>query len=67
MDYIMCLTSFKVKITFFYLTGENTLKFDKTRKIPLLSEVIKATKDDELVMYLNVSELQTSFSTFRRS
>ena len=65
----MCflVTSFKVKITFFYLTGENTLKFDKTRKIPLLSEVIKATKDDELVMYLNVSELQTSFSTFRRS
>lgn len=35
--------------------GKNApLKFDKTRKIPLLSDVIKATKDDDLVMYLNI-------------
>ena len=59
MDYILCflVTLFKVKITFFYSSGENTpIKFGKKRKIPLLSEVIEATKDDELVMYLNVSE-----------
>jgi len=34
--------------------GEKPYKFTKTRKIPLLSEVIDATKDDELVMYLNI-------------
>ena len=56
---IWCVFSYFIlsKNNFFYSTGKNTpLEFNKKRKIPLLSEVINATKDDELVMYLNVSE-----------
>lgn len=34
--------------------GNNTLSFDKPRKIPLLSDVFDAVKNDDLVMYLNM-------------
>ena len=37
------------------MIGNKDYDFDKTRKIPLLSEVFDAVKDEELVMYLNVS------------
>ena len=38
-----------------FIIGNKDYDFDKTRKIPLLSEVFDAVKDEELVMYLNVS------------
>lgn len=34
--------------------GENTFTFGKPRKIPLLSDVFDAVKNDDLVMYLNM-------------
>ncbi|XP_067051771.1 uncharacterized protein [Acropora muricata] len=34
--------------------GDNTFVFDKPRKIPLLSDVFDAVKNDDLVMYLNM-------------
>ena len=46
------------------MTGSKVYYFGKTRKIPLLSDVIDAVKDEELVMYLNVS-LFYSMTFFR--
>ena len=37
------------------VSGNNTFAFGKPRKIPLLSDVFDAVKNDDLVMYLNVS------------
>ena len=45
----------KLSCTTCSVSGDNTLVFDKPRKIPLLSEVFEAVKQDDLVMYLNVS------------
>ena len=46
------------------MTGGKVYPFGKTRKIPLLSDVIDAVKNEELVMYLNVS-LFYSMTCFR--
>ena len=45
----------KLSCTSCSVSGDNTLSFDKPRKIPLLSDVFDAVKNDDLVMYLNVS------------
>lgn len=44
----------KLDINSTLIYGDNTLVFDKPRKIPLLSEVFEAVKQDDLVMYLNM-------------
>lgn len=46
------LQQLDIKSTLQY--GNEDYDFDKTRKIPLLSEVFDAVKDEELVMYLNL-------------
>lgn len=46
------LQQLDIKSTLRY--GNKDYDFDKTRKIPLLSEVFDAVKDEELVMYLNL-------------
>lgn len=46
------LQQLDIKSTLQY--GNKDYDFDKTRKIPLLSEVFDAVKDEELVMYLNL-------------
>lgn len=46
------LQQLDIKSTLRY--GNKDYGFDKTRKIPLLSEVFDAVKDEELVMYLNL-------------
>lgn len=44
----------KLDINSTLIYGDNKLFFDKPRKIPLLSEVFEAVKNDDLVMYLNM-------------
>lgn len=46
------LQQLDIKSTLQY--GNKDYDFDKTRKVPLLSEVFDAVKDEELVMYLNL-------------
>lgn len=46
------LKKLDIKSTLIY--GSNEYKFDKKRKIPLLSDVFDAVENDSLVMYLNM-------------
>ncbi|XP_044171036.1 uncharacterized protein LOC114969028 isoform X2 [Acropora millepora] len=47
-------TLMQLNINSTLIYGDNKLFFDKPRKIPLLSEVFEAVKNDDLVMYLNM-------------
>lgn len=47
-------TLMQLNISSTLIYGDNTLVFNKTRKIPLLSDVFEAVKNDDLVMYLNM-------------